>query len=448
MKKGNLFIYLKIIVIFIAGFLLVYNRINKDANIIGFGLLFFYLYLIYLFKPIEFLNNLPYFFIILPMLMGGFLIEEGTYLFEVEKTTYKNGTFLNNLFFSIIFMEFLIYPIKTNKTKNTFKINKYFIEMIIFLSVFILYAFFLKTGIPLFKGIHRTVYFDSIVPYYINLIKGRLSFICLVLGYYYIQSKNKKYIIYFSLIVLYHILCSIKGGELLVIIYTFLLPIFLYYSVKIFGEEKNKLNKKVRYGLLFLLISVFLLVFINYKTVENYNHKTTAIEKIKKRIESAGQIWWTINDIKQVKNEIRIKKFIKNFDLEEPNVNKGMNQLMDEVVPREILSIWRKPGARGRSLANGFPAIGFYYFGYIGVMILLIIIGKIVIFTKKEVLEIFESGDVLSFLFIAPIIEIVIRVVAQGDIQLFFEKRFYIIVIAYLLYELLKYIIIKVKKNE
>ncbi|MBX9043621.1 hypothetical protein HCG99_06295 [Enterobacter ludwigii] len=119
---------------------------------------------------------------------------------------------------------------------------------------------------------------------------------------------------------------------------------------------------------------------------------------------------------------------------------------MNVVVPPKTLDEWRSTEDRGRSLANGFPAIGYYYFGYTGVTIFLVIFGSIIIAIKRDILASFESGDVLSFLFLGPILELIIRVVAQGDINLFFEPRTYAIFIAYMAYSLMKKAVVGINR--
>lgn len=435
--KISVFGISKAVILFFIMILLILSFFGNNVNNIGLFLFVVYLSMVFFYRPIEYANNLLFFIIIIPMLIGGALIEGGSYLFEIEKYTYWNGTFLVNLFFSIIFFEFLTYPVKSIKPKLAFKINKTYVEGVIVVALLILYITFMSTGIPLLNGTHRSIYFSSIVPDYVNLIKGRLSFVCLALGCYYFNYKEKRYLLYFVLIIVYHILCSIKGGELLIIIYSFFLPMTLYYTVRYSEIQKRKLYGKIRALLLFLVVGIFTLVLINYQTVENYDSDTTALEKIEKRIEAAGQIWWMINDQSQVSETFRWDKFVNNFKSGD-KYSQGMNQLMNEVVPEKSLSSWRDFDDRGRSLANGFPAIGFYYFGYIGVIILTIILGSAVILIKKDILTTFESGDILSFLFIGPILELIIRVVAQGDINLFFETRTYIIFIAYIFYGLVK----------
>ncbi|EEQ2239655.1 hypothetical protein Q9K83_000143 [Escherichia coli] len=435
--KISVFTFLRIILILLSGILVLITNAGYNVNFLGITILLLYGYIIYNYRPIEFVNNLLFFIILVPMLIGGALIENGTYLFEIDSYTYWNGTFIINLFYTLLFIEFLLVNVKA-KRKNSIRIKPVFIEIIILLSVFVLYATFIKTGIPLLKGIHRTIYFGTIVPEYVNFIKGRLSFICLVLGYYYFISKSKRYLLYFCLIVIYHILCSIKGGELLIIIYAFFLPLTLNYSEAALSINKKKVNRKIRYTLIFLIISIFTIIFINYQTVENYDKGTSALDKIEKRIEAAGQIWWVINDQKQVDAQFRWDKFIDNFSDKNDQYAQGMNQLMNEVVPANILDTWRSADDRGRSLANGFPAIGYYYFGYIGVVGFLIAFGLIVILVKRDILSSFKSGDILSFLFLGPILELVIRVVAQGDINLFFEGRTYAILFAYTFYGFIK----------
>lgn len=427
--------------------LLIIGSFGYDVNLIGALVLFFYLLALFVYRPIEYANNLLFFIIMIPMLIGGLLIERGVYLFEIDKYSYRNGTFLVNLFFSLVFFEILIFQIKPSFNKYRLKINRFVVEGFIILSIFILYAEFLKTGIPIIKGIHRSVYFSTMVPEYVNLIKGRLSFVCMVLGLYLFLYKEKRYLIYFLLIAIYHVLCSIKGGELLIIICSFYLPITLHYTVRLNGEQRNKVDNRIRFALLFLFGGVLSLILINYQTVENYDHQTTAVEKIEKRVEAAGQIWWVINDEDQVESRFRVDSFLRNFRGESSPFEKGMNQLMNEAVPSKTLDAWRQQDSRGRSLANGFPAIGFYYFGYIGVIVLIVALGSVIIFIKKDIIAAFESGDVLSFLFIAPIFEITVRVVAQGDIHLFFEKRTYVIITAYMLYGMVKRLMIRARES-
>ncbi|MBV7413742.1 DUF6418 domain-containing protein [Aeromonas sp. sif2433] len=443
--RGSMFFILRAIIIFISALLLVINYFGYDVNIIGVMVLSSYLLALFIYRPIEYANNLLFFIILIPMLIGGMLIERGTYLFEIDKYTYRNGTFLVNLFFSLIFIEFLIRPIQPSFKNSIIKIDRFLVEGVIIFSIVALYAAFINTGVPIINGIHRSVYFSSMVPDYINLIKGRLTFVCMVLGLYLFRFKEKRYVLYFLLIVIYHILCSIKGGELLMVIYSFYLPITLFYAAKLTGKDRDKISNNVRLALIFLLGSLFSLILFNYQTVENYDNQTTAIEKIEKRVEAAGQIWWVINDESQVDSKLRMDSFLRNFRMEDNNIGKGMNQLMDEAVPNNILNAWRQQDTRGRSLANGFPAIGFYYFGYVGVIVFIMVLGGIIIFIKKDILAAFESGDVISFLFIAPIMELAIRVVAQGDIYLFFEKRTYAIIFSYVLYGVIKDLMVRAK---
>lgn len=241
--KISVFTFLRIILILLSGILVLITNAGYNVNFLGITILLLYGYIIYNYRPIEFVNNLLFFIILVPMLIGGALIENGTYLFEIDSYTYWNGTFIINLFYTLLFIEFLLVNVKA-KRKNSIRIKPVFIEIIILLSVFVLYATFIKTGIPLLKGIHRTIYFGTIVPEYVNFIKGRLSFICLVLGYYYFISKSKRYLLYFCLIVIYHILCSIKGGELLIIIYAFFLPLTLNYSEAALSINKKRLIEK------------------------------------------------------------------------------------------------------------------------------------------------------------------------------------------------------------
>lgn len=440
------FAFSRIIMLFIASLLLLLNHFGNDVNLLGLLLLLVYLSSVFIYRPIEYANNLLFFLILVPMLVGGVLIERGTYLFEIDKYSHWNGTFIINLFFSMVFIEFLIYPIKSNNKKVSVVFNRRIFDCLIIGMLIILYGTFLKTGIPLFNNVHRSIYFGSIVPEYINLIKGRLSFVCLALGYYYFNYRSKRYLIYFFLIVVYHILCSIKGGELLIVIYSFSLPITLLYTAGNNVSDSKKLNKRIRTSLLLLVFGVFSIIFINYQTVENYDANTTALDKVQKRVEAAGQIWWAINDENQVSDHFRWDKFTENFAGNNNKFDQGMNQLMNEVVPDKYLSGWRESSERGRSLANGFPAIGYYYFGYVGVIVFMLLLGSAIILIKKDILTSFVSGDIISFLFIAPLLELIIRVVAQGDINLFFEPRTYAILIAYSIYGVVKKVMARRKE--
>lgn len=421
------------------------NRLSDISNEIGILLFFLYLLNYFIFTPEIILENIIYFFILIPMLLGGYLCENGIYLFETNIITYKNGTFLYNLLFCLIFIDLIGKNIKFNKKifSGGIKISDKFYEVLLIISILILYIYFFKTGIPIFKGVHRTIYFAHIVPNYINFIKGRVYFLVAICSYYYFQEKKKRFLFYFFMIVLYHILCSIKGGELITVIYFFTLPNILHIR----NLKKDKL-RFFRYKLkkIILLFGIFLfgIIILGYSTNENYNYKTTAIEKIEKRIESAAQIWWYINDKNLMERRYRIDKLLYNLNPQKSEYEKGMNQLMNEIVPKKFLNEWRKNGARGRSLANGFPAIGFYYLGYLGVIILILIIAYLVQNNKRKLLYSYCTKDFIELFFIITIIESLIRIVAQGDIQIFFQKRFIIILFFYISYSFIK----KVNKSE
>lgn len=373
------------------------------------------------------------------MLIGGFLIEYNqSYLFEIEKTAYQNCSFLKNLFFYFLFLEFLLKNV-ISKKEVSIKLNYKILEFIIIVLISIVYLYFLKTGIPLLKNIHRTTYFNFMVPYYINFIKGRFSFLCLCCGFLFSKTKAKRFIFYWILIILYYILCSVKGGEIVGMIWYFSLPIILTTQSK---KEKYKLNSIRKYLVIFFICS-FSLLFIAYKKYENYNKNTTPIEKIIKRFEAGGQIWWFFSDSKQIKPQYRFDKFINNFNVKKNNSEKGMQQLMTEIVPKYKLNIWREKGARYQSLSNGFPTIGYYHFRYTGCFLLIIIIGFFIQQLKKMIQKACLSDDIFSLLFLSILLEISSRIVAQGDIHLLLEKR--TIVIAILLFSY-KFIKLGVKK--
>jgi hypothetical protein len=289
--------------------------------------------------------------------------------------------------------------------------------------MFVLYSYFLKSGIPLLKGIHRTIYFES-APYYINFLKGRLNFVSLVLGYLFFKTNKKRYLLYFFSIIFYFLLCSIKGGDLIGAIWYFSLPILLTINFNK-NIDKMKMIKKIRLILVSFFIFIFIVIAYAYQKTENYNKETTSFEKIIERIESAGQVWWYFNDSNQIEAKYRHDKFLDNFNIKKSKFEKGMNQLMTEIIPKEKLVELRKEGARYYSLANGngFPAIGYYHFKYFGVFLLIFITGYFIYKIKIFVLKACLSDDILSFLFLAIILEVTARIVAQGDIQLLLEKR-------------------------
>lgn len=392
---------------------------------------------IFLFFPLKIFENFPYFIILIPMLIGGFFIEyNNSYLFEIEKTAYPNGSFLKNLFFYFLFLELLSKNVVSKKEVSV-KINYKFIEIIILILISMVYFYFSKTGIPLLKNIHRTTYFNSMVPYYINFIKGRFSFLCLCCGFLFSKTKSKRFIFYWILIIFYYILCSVKGGDIFLMIWYFSLPVVL---LKQTDRKKYNLNSVRKYIIIFFICS-FSLLFIAYKKYENYNKSTTPIEKIVKRFEAAGQIWWFFSDSKQIKPDYRLDKFSDNFNVNKSNFDKGMQQLMTEIVPKHKLEIWRQKGARYQSLANGFPAIGYYHFNILGCIILICIIGTFIQYLKKFILRACVSDDIFSLLFLSVLLEVSTRIVAQGDIQLLLEKRTIAIVALIIMYKFIKLVV-------
>ncbi|MFQ2377039.1 DUF6418 domain-containing protein [Aeromonas caviae] len=439
MDKDKYFRFIRFFSFFVVIILATISMFVESDNLIleqiGLVVLIVNLFLIYKWSPVSLITGLPYFVALIPMMFGVFYAETGVYFFEIDQYTYKNGSFIKCLLLFFIFNEFLLLPVKEGRIYAPVKINHKVIEVIMLSCVFVLFLYFFKSGVPLIKGIHRSEYFSTIVPYYINFIKGRLSFFCLVWGMFYVMYRRKRYVVYFSVVVLYYILCSIKGGELIVLFYMFSLPIVLSIKKIDLPAYNVKLKRWIVGGASFFVI----LILFHYSSVENYNKDTSDTEKLYTRVVAAGQIWWYISDPQKIENKTRIKEFFYNF-YGDDDYKKGMNQLMNEVVPAKYLRQWRSnDNNRGRSLANGFPAIGYYYFGYVGALFITVVIGYLVFVSKKLVLSFSKSGDIVSFLFLGAIIEILIRVVAQGDIYLLVEARACFIWLLFSLYLLIKF---------
>ena len=429
-------IHFQIIKYILILFLIITFKLSPNLNnIIGINIFLFHFGYLYFFNPSKIIENFFFFLILIPMLLGGFLLEiNPTFLFEINRVSYPNGAFLKNLIFYFLFLEFLLkdtYVIK--KETSIIKIDFKFIEVITIISILIVYSYFIKTGIPLFKGIHRTNYFGTMVPYYINFTKGRFNFICLCNGLLFYKTKSKRFVFYWILIILYYILCSVKGGDIIGMIWYFFLPVILLSQ---YENSETNINSSIRKYLIIFLISSLSLLYIGYKKYENYNKKTTPIEKIIKRFEASGQLWWFFTDSNLISQEYRFDKFTDNFNFKKSKFDKGMNQLMTEVLPKDKLKELRKPGAKYYSLSNGFPTLGYFHFGYLGAFSFVVLMGIFIKKLKSLVLKSSLSNDVISLFILSFFLERSVSIVAQGDYYLFFTKRMLIVIILAIIYKL------------
>ena len=82
--KINIFNLLRISLLSFTVILMIFNSLGINVTTFGLIILFLYLGTIFFYRPLEYANNLMFFIIIVPMLIGGALIENGTYLFEID----------------------------------------------------------------------------------------------------------------------------------------------------------------------------------------------------------------------------------------------------------------------------------------------------------------------------------------------------------------------------
>ncbi|MCK4371831.1 MAG: hypothetical protein KAW61_01735 [candidate division Zixibacteria bacterium] len=241
-----------------------------------------------------------------------------------------------------------------------------------------LYAGLYVYGVPLFEGIDRFEYWLNHPNPIFRTLGGQIFLLMFLLGILFSCSKRRIYLFLLFGVCIYLILQGGKFSGMFLVGYFFLLPVFITKAVT--GEMQFSLKK---IGMYTAIIATVILSLLYYHYSEIYNApESTVVDAIFNRaLGLQGHVWWGTDvevmnrsglvDVDQLGREF--SSFIS-FSSAEEDV--GIKYLMSLIAPPHIANAFLDKGV---VFTMGYPAIGLYIFGYVGLVIFQVMVAGIVV---------------------------------------------------------------------
>ena len=303
------------------------------------------------------------------------------FIVELNEMTYATGALTRLVFFQMLF--FLIASltfyaigrpisyVRPNVSERGFAIGLALAVVLISFYGFSVY------GSPLFQEMLRFEYWGEIVTNPVVKIAHYLLSTCFALLLYTCMTDRKVSFLLIATIVLVTVLGGDKFTPFLLYIETFVMVYFLQNDIHL---NKNILIKFMPFLIIFLFFTSSLMY---YHYTDLINNVSVPVEDMfLGRIAQQGQTWWAVD--KAIEPE-GISSHIAEFSNEidtwfQLNLTKSE---MDGVGLYKIMNIISTPDRVERYLfagirfTEGYPAIGLYYFGFVGLFFLQIMVGVV-----------------------------------------------------------------------
>lgn len=403
-----------------------------------------YLINIYKYKYEMFLILAPFYISQLGVVLSNLIIEKGILLKELMLYSYTTGSTTKLVFYNIIFFEIAVnifYAV--NKFENLkFKFNKKVCNVllsIVLCIVLISFAGFIFDGVPIFMGIDRIQYVRSYQSFLFNKISGQLyisTFIIgIIAGISYVKNERKNFkkcVVIFIFILIYFLLRGDKFSGLLNIIYLFIIPIYL--QLYKFSNFKIKLSKLIIIGAFIGLVFIYIINF-------HYSHinKSNSANRISERIAAQGQVWWAIdknvsNGYKASDSEI-VKEVESYFNKNIDKSDLGLNKLMKVIAPTTVYSSFL---GNGVNFTMGYPAIGLYLYGYLGLVFFQIFFGTLLCICLSYTYKTLISGEYFRCIISGKIYIELIGSLSMGNLYNILSREIVLYIIIIILMNIVK----------
>lgn len=362
-----------------------FSCLFPDLNYIGVwigGVIWVY-YIVYTFTTMP-----KFFFSMLLIIVPYTFAVLSEFVFELIPSfspemlidTFLTGGLLRLVFYYLIFfMAAYIVFINTEKrtllgSLNTYEkyigYSLYFVVVVLMITAYYLY------GIPVFNEMTRFEFWqgdageDPLIKFGRNQMPLCVVFFSLL--YYKYPRKSLAGILGIIIIL---VLGSTKFSELLHVIIIFVVVYNFQHNV----EFNKKVYLKILFGCVTFILITGSLVYYHYTDLVN-NISIPVEDLLLMRFTEQGQVWWYIdNQMNLAGNMEHVGEFFNeikgwfqfrqdDFDVMHLGIYKMMEVMRgQEYVVRRVIS--------GSQFTEGYPAIGLYYFGYVGLVFCQIILG-------------------------------------------------------------------------
>ena len=299
---------------------------------------------------------------------------------EMLIDTFLTGGLLRLVFYYLIFfMAAYIVFINTEKrtllgSLNTYEkyigYSLYFVVVVLMITAYYLY------GIPVFNEMTRFEFWqgdageDPLIKFGRNQMPLCVVFFSLLYNEY-----SKKALLYIFIIIIILVLGSEK--------FTGILHVLILFATVYFFQRQVHFNRKIYFrillGSIVFIFATGSLVYYHYTDLIN-NISIPVTDLLLMRFTEQGQVWWYVdNQMNMIDNIDHIEEFWREikawFQFRQDDyevIHLGIYKMMEVIRGQEYVVSRVISGSR---FTEGYPAVGLYYFGYVGLVFCQIILG-------------------------------------------------------------------------
>lgn len=322
---------------------------------------------------------------------------------EMLIDTFLTGGIMRLVFYYLIFfLAAYIAFVHTKREVPLGRMSSYeraFGYGLFFVIVLLMGTTFYLYGIPVLNEMSRFAFWqgeageDPLLLFAKNQI-----FICVLFCSLLYLSSPKKALVGIVFICILLVMGSVKFTGLLRVVMIF----FTVYMFQHVVQFDKTVCIRIIFGIAFFCCFSGGLVYYHYSALIN-NISVPVADMVLMRLTEQGQIWWYIDNLMNVNGNVshlgeflyEIKAWFQlgrdDFDV----MHLGMYKMM-EIMRGQDYVVHRILG--GSMFTEGYPAIGLYYFGYVGLVFIQIIFGLLYGIWAGQFYVAARSSDLLSCL--------------------------------------------------
>ena len=415
-----------------------------DAMMTTVHILAFIIYLRFLYIVIR--HDMRFFALVnfLTILSFGALISlficemNSSFSFELSENILMTGAFIRLTFYNVVllFSAWIVGTLNLSivSQDNIGKMDNCMAIGFVLAACCLMIVCYGIYGSPFFLGLERYQYWNVIVTNPIlNLVKNNLHICVVLVCILYRRNRNIAKILFIILGII-----GVLSGSKFSMFMVWLLNIFMITTV----QYELKLNRKY-FKRIFLVVLTFFtfiscMVYLNYGAiVEKTSYSID--ELITMRFTEQGQMWWAVDKVMSSAGDVDESHILESINeiimawkgnLTKADMsNVGIYKMMYLVGPPSVVDRFLEGGVVWTS---AYPAIGLYYFGYIGLLFLQIIAGIIVGIWSRFMYYAIRRNDVLDVILLLIVNTHIISAFLMGELYHLLQPIVFVVLLVLL----------------
>lgn len=225
-----------------------------------------------------------------------------------------------------------------------------------------------------------------------------------------------------------------KFTSLFLLLYILLLACLIPRMRKLDISNLRRIVRRLLVLLGTVIVCFLVLVFIQY--VRQFDGVSAAIGTFEQRIAAQAEVWWGVYEDSQVHGAFRADEVEDELEIisitgisDDLRVNGGIWKLMRVVMPYDYFQMYVDNSTR---LTSSTQATLYYYFGFPGMLIGMLVLALFYYFVINSAVSAFERGSIFEGILAVYLIRIMHGVITMSDFSDLFYWRS-LLVIAFLI---------------